>query len=474
MNRLSPTPISNGPMNIVEISAGAALTCVRTEVGGVACWGPGYTGIEWISNINIASSISVGANHACARLSGDIAVCWGNNNSGQIGDGTTTARTRPVVPRNLPAVTQIVAGQWNTCARLTDGTARCWGSNIDGQLGDGARSIRSTPGVVPDLVGVSEVSAARFHTCARMSDATVRCWGSNSQGQLGDGTSENSSSPRFVGGIADITQVSTGGLGTTCALRRDGAVFCWGRSGFSPLPTLVEGVSRVREIAAATTSTCARRADDVLCWSVFNVAMPPIPLTGVIGIDAGYGYNCVLKMDVTVWCWGNNDRGQLGDGSTTTRSSPAQVTNLTEVIGIGLGPFHACARKRDGSVWCWGDNTSGQIGDGVTSEPRLTPVRSSVSDVAELSLGDDYSCARFVNGTVRCWGANANGQLGDGSTTARLSPVQVINLPPSVVSISAGGLHTCARMADGTLRCWGANWHGALGLWPYGPAIVSR
>ncbi|MBN1827550.1 MAG: hypothetical protein JW884_00165 [Deltaproteobacteria bacterium] len=185
-------------------------------------------------------------------------------------------------------------------------------------------------------------------------------------------------------------------------------------------------------------------------------------LMDVSAIAAGYYHTVVLKTDGTVWTWGWNERGQLGDGTTTNRLIPVQVPGLTGVAAIASGGHNTVALKADGTVWAWGWNESGQLGDGTTTN-RLNPIQApGCSGVSAIAAGYLHTMVLKTDGTVWAWGSNSAGQLGDGTTTNRLSPVQVPGLT-NVSSISAGGYHSAVLKTDGTVRTWGYNAFGQLG-----------
>jgi len=222
--------------------------------------------------------------------------------------------------------------------------------------------------------------------------------------------------------------------------------------------------------------TCVLKSDGTLwCWgnngygqlgdNTTTSRITPVQvvnLTNVVSIATGNAHSCALKSDGTVWCWGYNYYGQLGDGTTTNRLTPVQVSGLTNVVSIALGYYHSCALKSDGTVWCWGYNGYGQLGDNTTTD-RHTPVQVvNLTNVVSIATGNAHSCALKSDGTVWCWGRNGYGQLGDGTTTNRLTPVQVSGLT-NVVSIALGYYHSCALKSDGTVWCWGRNGYGQLG-----------
>jgi len=338
--------------------------------------------------------------HTCALKSDGTVWCWGDNEYGELGDGTTTERHTPVQVSGLTNVVAVAPGSVHTCALKSDGTVWCWGDNYYGQLGDGTTTERHTPVQVSGLTNVVAVTVGSLHTCALKSDGTVWCWGFNGAGELGDGTTTDRHTPVQVSGLTNVVAVTVGFV-HTCALKSDGTVWCWG---YNHHGELGDGTTTDRHTPVQVSG-----------------------LTNVVAVEAGGGHSCALKSDGTVWCWGDNYYGQLGDGTTTDRHTPVQVSGLTNVVAVTAGSEHSCALKSDGTVWCWGDNEYGELGDGTTTE-RHTPVQvSGLTNVVAVVAGGLYSCALKSDGTVWCWGDNEYGQLGDGTTTQRNTPVQVSN-----------------------------------------------
>jgi len=340
--------------------------------------------------LNIAA-ITAGYAHTCALTSGGGVKCWGRNDYGQLGDGTTTERHTPVNVSGLASgVSAIATGMYHTCALTSGGGVKCWGDNEDGQLGDGTTTDRHTPVNVSGLAsGVSAIAGGYEHTCALTSGGGAKCWGRNYWGQLGDGTTTDRHTPVNVSGLA----------------------------------------------------------------------------SGVSGIAGGYEHTCALTSGGGVKCWGWNSSGQLGDGTTTDHHTPVNVSGLASgVSAITAGGLHTCARTAGGGVKCWGNNEYGQMGDGTTTT-RLTPVSVSglASGVSAIDAGDSHTCARTASGGVKCWGYNFDGELGDGTTIDRHTPVNVSGLASGVSAIASGGWHTCALTSGSGVKCWGANWFGQLG-----------
>jgi len=355
--------------------------------------------------LNIAAIVA-GGWHTCALTVGGGVKCWGNNGDGQLGDGTTTTHLTPVNVSGLASgVRGIRAGVGHTCARTAGGGVKCWGRNDYGQLGEGTTTSRLTPVDVSGLAsGVSGFTAGGYHTCARTSGGGVKCWGRNDYGQLGDGTTTNRTTPVDVSGLASGISAIAAGYWHTCALTAGGGVKCWGGNWWG-------------QLGDGTTNNRRTPVD------VSGLA------NGVSAIAAGHWHTCALTAGGGVKCWGLNGDGQLGDGTTNNRRTPVDVSGLANgVSAIAAGGGHTCALTSEGGVKCWGRNDYGQLGDGTTVR-RLTPVSVSglASGVSAITAGEDHTCALTAVGGVKCWGWNIFGQLGDGTTTDRHMPVDVVD-----------------------------------------------
>lgn len=340
-----------------------------------------------------------------------------------------------------PAPVRIDAGGAHTCALNDDGTVVCWGKNTVGQLGDGTHADSTTPVPVSGLTDVISISTGSSHSCALKSDGTIWCWGNDYNGQLGDGGGHNSSStPVAVSAVSNAVAVAAGGS-HTCALASDGSVVCWGSNGFGQL-------GNGSSIIDSTT---------------------PVPVTmalsNAVAITSGYGHSCMVHDNGAVSCWGRNGSGQLGDGSHNPSSTPvpAGFPLLSDATAVAAGNVHTCALKQDGSAVCWGGNDHGQLGDGSTTSSNSPVAVTGIPGWAYLvavAAGGGHSCALTNALVVYCWGNNDDGQVGDGSTTDAHSATLVLY---HAVAISAGVAHSCALKFDGTAACWGANAFGQIG-----------
>ncbi|NOY92652.1 MAG: hypothetical protein GXP55_15800 [Deltaproteobacteria bacterium] len=341
-----------------------------------------------------AIKVATGFSHTCALRASGRVVCWGNNSSGQLGDGTTIAHHTPApTGRGFAAIS---AGQDFTCGLLRVGSGACWGSNRNGRLGDGTTNDRLVPTTVRTLRSSGQLSAGTGHACALRSSGKVFCWGDNSFGQLGDGTTTDRANPTQV--LTGAIAIATGGS-STCAVSTTGMVSCWGLNSQGQLGdgTLVD-----RSVPTKV--------------GVFPDA---------VDISVGNGHTCLRLRTGEVMCWGNNFRGQLGDGTTVNRLLPTPVPGVVGAAQVRAGYQHSCARLTSGRVMCWGSNSSGQLGDGTTTN-RSSPVTvARLTDATDIDLGGSHSCAVRASGQVMCWGNNSGGLLGDGTTTRRLVPVNV-------------------------------------------------
>lgn len=383
----------------------------------------------------------------------------------------------PADARPGDRVTQLVAGEQHTCALFASGAVKCWGRNDSGQLGVGDAVARGT---IPSKMGSSLpavalgkaaklVAAGHSHTCAVLVDDTLRCWGDNSIGQLGLGdTVSRGASPSDFAPLAAVDfgarRVVEVGTGTnhTCALLDDGKPRCWGGNGSGQLglgDTSPRGGSAVS--APKTLSPV-----DVGSIPVSSVVVGHAPRTCALGGG-------------TLKCWGGNGFGELGLGNTVSYGAAAgQMGGLLPPVDVGgavqevaIGSYHSCALRSD-QVFCWGTNGAGQLGIGTTSSPIGDEVGEMGATLGAVALGQSakrvaagtaHSCALLGDGTVKCWGSNGAGQLGVEDLVDRLSPGPSLALDRRAIDVVAGNTHTCALLDDGTVKCWGGNEYGQCG-----------
>lgn len=373
----------------------------------------------------VASSVSVGQGHACALLASGQVACWGDNQSGELGDGTWQDRYVPTIVPGLNDVVSVSAGWDHTCAVRVDGQALCWGSDQYEQLGNGTDEDSSlVPVPVVGLGDAVGIEAGESHTCAVLDTGQIACWGLDNLGQLGDGTggSGYSSVPVIAQGPSDAKGVTTG-FRFSCAVRGSGKAVCWGNNSDGQIGDSTSGVFATRYVPTEVQG-----------------------LSDLVSISAGTYHTCGIRATGQAVCWGNGSSGQLGNGTKNQSTTAVNVQGLNDAKSISAGYYGTCAVRSSGQALCWGPNQFGQIGDGtvdlVAEDVTPTPVLG-LTDAESISTNGQSACAVRPSGQVVCWGYNGSGTLGDGTTTNRLVPTATAS-PVSVFTL------TVNRQGDGT------------------------
>jgi Regulator of chromosome condensation (RCC1) repeat len=354
----------------------------------------------------------------------------------------------------------------------------------------------SAPAPAPSSVPANPllgISAGKNHTCAITTGGGVSCWGQNGdEGALGNDSTVDSAVPVAVVGLTDAVAIAVGGIddnGTSCAVRANGKVVCWGFGGngwlgngsnvSSKVPVEVTGITDAIAVSMSEKHACALRGGpssvgfNAVCWGnnellqlgnsiassgAFSLTPQRVAISSPsegVALSSGAAHTCTVYASGGVRCWGDNSKGQLGQTASTGGLLPTLMTGFSaSVKTISAGDGHNCAVLADGKVACWGDNTDGQLGNGTTT-PSLTPVNvPGISNAVAVSAGSAHTCALLATGSVQCWGRGEGGWLGDGLGVSSLVPVTVKNLQDAV-AISAAALHTCALRANKTAVCWG-------------------
>ena len=281
-------------------------------------------------------------------------------------------------------------GPLHVCALHAAGTVSCWGSGHFGQLGQGDVETHYVPVSVQGLDDAVAIAAGERFTCAVHRDGGVSCWGSNHVGELGHGLEVSEIHlPTRVLGVADAVAISAGN-DAACTISSSGAVTCWGWGVVAGPPQAVDGLSDVTAISIGGSLTCAVvSGGDVYCWSTYVGGSTPRKMPGladVVDVAMGFGTGCAVHRDGDVSCWGNNNVGQVGDGTREKRTEPVRLAGISDAIDVSLGrqttevTAHSCVLHRDGDVSCWGGNERGQLGDG-TGEHRPYPQRAETFPV---------------------------------------------------------------------------------------------
>lgn len=367
----------------------------------------------------------------------------------------------------------ISAGNNLSCGVVSDGGVKCWGTNGSGALGAGLAfnqvELTATPYDVvtaPDgserLTGALHVSAGFSHACAVMATGAVRCWGRDEYGELGDDANKVAKNGSVeVAGLTDAVDVAAG-QDFTCARDTSGDVYCWGTNYHGELGQGPSGPPTMDHTPRPTP---------------LLVSLP----APAVAITAGFGHACAVLDSGAVYCWGRGDSGQLGYGGLPYVSPiPRLVAQINDAVAVAAGTEHTCARLSGGTMKCWGSNTSSQLGTGQTPQQlyrSTTPVSvltsaggPALADVVTMSTGGNTTCAANGSGEGFCWGFNQYGQVGNGLSgngQKESLPVAILESPGSalqgVVTVEVGAIHACARLTDGTARCWGTRNAGAVG-----------
>lgn len=396
-------------------------------------------------------SLAAGPYHACAVTEEGGAVCWGRGDFGQLGTGTLDDKYTPQPVQGLDrGVVAVAVGSVHSCALRESGEVWCWGRNDVGALGDGTNDDRLTPTRVVGLDGGARaISAGDSHSCAiAADDGTAWCWGWNEFGMLGNGTVEDSLVPTRVLRLGrDVRAISAGGR-HSCALNRLGRVFCWGANWTGQLG---DGTTEQRLTAVPATG---------LGWQ--NRA-----------VSAGGRHSCALNRNGRAFCWGENNRAQLGTGNFDDSLTPTLVgTVRRDMRDIRAGGMHSCAVTRIGQAICWGDNRHGQIGDN-SDTTRVYPVRARTRTnrpLQALAVGWASNCAITATGMVRCWGWNEYGGLGTGDTRDRPLPTNVVGGQFAAPLARAQAVFETSELPRGW-RCVTAHYEGTA---DHAPSVSPR
>lgn len=362
--------------------------------------------LAWVGVAHATPAVEAGRGHNVAVTASGQAWAWGDNGSGQLGNGNTTNSSIPVRSGDLANVVSVAAGGDVSAALLRDGSVWVWGQGPAGQ--------QRWPAPLPGITGAKAIAAGGAHVLVLMANGTVRAWGANDFGQLGNGTVTDSMAPVTVSALTGVTELAAGDQ-FSLALRSDGSVWAWGVATHGELG-----------IGASAPSTCPG-TDAYFLAQGSTCARTPMRVSGITAVSAisARGRHALaVRSDGSLWAWGSNHYGQLGDGTQGDRFTPAAVPGMTGVQIVAAGFSHSAVRRSDGSLWTWGLDNAGQLGVAAT-----------------------YSCA------------NAAGR----SAVACVPSPARATAYPGAAAVSAGGAHTMVVRADGSIAAFGHNGSGQLG-----------
>ncbi len=362
---------------------------------------------------------------------------------------------------NKGVAIQIATNDLDTCTLLYSAVVKCWGDNEWGQLGNGTTESSNVPVTVSGISDADDISAG----CALLSGGSVECWGDSSEGGLGDGTSTGpetcsyyeffcSTKPVQVSGITNATQVAG-----TCALLSSGGVVCWG----------INNEGQLGDGTITGPEECDGSAGYDPCSTI------PVQVSGITGatsITSGREHECALLLGGSVKCWGWGGFGDLGNDTTESSDIPVGVSGITNASQVTAGSQHTCALLSSGTVECWGENEFGELGDDTTESSDIPVDVSGITNASQVSAGDARTCVLLSDGTVECWGDNAEGGLGNDSNTGpekcsgaydpcSTKPIQVRGITDATAISSSND--TCALLSTGSIDCWGFGGFGNLG-----------
>jgi alpha-tubulin suppressor-like RCC1 family protein len=454
-----PAPVSLSPaLTWASVSAGSFNSFATRADGTLWAWGNDATGNLGVGRQATAfmQSVSPGAAwlEASAGYNQSIGVradgsiwSWGYNPHGEVGTTALTLFkvTQPLQIGATTSWTKMAAGYRHTAAIRADSTLWLWGANDNGQLGEPltvANHFRAAPAPLARGQKWLQVASGRDCTMAIRADGTLWAWGANSRSQLGLGVPAASTSafftPQQVGTATNWARIELGDM-HTLALRADGTLWAWGSNYYGQVGNGSSGSSTY---------------DDV------KVPLPIAPGNTWQEIGAGHGSSMALRADGSIWAWGENGVGQLGDGTTSQKNSPVRIgTALWTSLAVGTG--HTLAVQRNGTLWSWGYNLAGQLGDGTTTN-RLSPVPvGNATNWTKVRAGVGHSLALKADGTAWEWGAQVYELNYYSPPVGVTRPAMVAG--GSWAALAAGYAHSVALGANGTLSAWGLNWASQLG-----------
>ncbi len=490
----STVPVQvNGLSEIIAVDGGIFHTLALKNDGTVWAWGANYYAQLGDGTTNNASApvrvgeltdvtaIAAGVAHSLALKSDGTVWAWGWNDAGQLSIETSTRiRGIPVLVTGVTEVTAIAGGLAHSLALKADGTVWGWGDNSAGQLGNGTNWQSSKPVQALGLSGITAIAAGDGHSLALQTisgspAAPLAQLASSQHGGVALSWADQSADEEgfrvYRGGelVATLSPDTTAFVdeGAPCGVPQAYKVAAFaasGQSAASAFPATTAACPAAGSAGAHWawgSNAFGQLGDGTDSWNNASICLPVRDLSGARAVAGGAFHSLALLQDGTVWAWGRNQWGQLGNGGGEDSTSPVAVSGLTDVTAISGGASHSLALKSDGTVWAWGDNFSGQLGNG-SEEDSPVPVQVLGDGFVAIAAGGSHSLALKSDGTVWTWGRNYSGQLGDGTTWDSSEPVQVVSLT-DVTEVAAGIAHSLVLKSDGTVWAWGENTSGQLG-----------
>jgi len=352
-------------------------------------------------------ALAAGGMHSCGITESASLYCWGRNDQGQVGDGTTSDRALPVAVGTNLKWRAVSAGRAHSCAITTDGATYCWGSSIAGQLGSDTLGTMTAPFRIEKAPPFVKVSSGETHTCAITTGGKLYCWGENLHGELGSSVISKYAAVAQVAPQLTWARVSAG-LHNTCAITIDGKLYCW-------------GLNNGGGIGVEADDACDVDGEGGLC--ALPLRQPADSLRFSV-VATGVTHSCAIAGDGVLYCWGSNEQGQLGSGFREPLG-PTPVTGEQRWIAVSAGKDFTCALTKGGVAQCWGAGDDGQLAGGAADATVPAPVAGSVR-FTSITSGTAHTCALSTDHLVYCWGSNGNGQLGTGGRKRSFEPARLM------------------------------------------------
>ena len=454
MDRLEPVAVGTD-LDWRSIERGLYETCAIKADGSLWCWGHSFGITPQHVGTDSWRDLTIGPLHTCGVHVDGSLWCWGSNQFGQLGNGDISGATQPS-PVKIGTATwlEVAAGVRYTCGIQSDHSLWCWGVTDQG----GNNFLTSyAPVQLGSDVGWTNLSSGEYHLCTQKLDHSWWCFGANVEGDLGDGTVTTRPLPVAVlGSFSDLEPSDE----NTCGITPANEIQCWGSNDEGQLGLGYTADSDV-PVSVATSSTSLAVASDescsidgaqrLSCWGAY-ISRVPTQLAGLwTRVTGGDSYKCGLQPDGSLWCWGNNASGQLGNGSTVDAVTPTRVGASTWNQVTAGHQNRPCGLQSDNSLWCWGAGVP-------------TPQRIGTATWASIATSGRHACAIAPDATLWCWGRNEEYQTGLGSNASyEIAQPTQINSTQHWLAVSTGDTHTCAIANDHALWCWGDSSHGELG-----------
>lgn len=514
-NQSTPILVHSGTQYSSITTKSDTHSCGITDLGYLRCWGLNQYGSLGDGTITqrplptpidgtvTYKQIAISSNFSCGITGNGDLKCWGLNSSYQLGDGTSVNKLTPTLIDAGTKYNFVALGDVHACGITQLGVLKCWGGNLSGQLGDGSVIPKSTPTIIDPGVSYNSLSLSKLTSCGITENHIIKCWGNRSFLAFTDNncTSLNNfcSSPVIVDGLESYQKISLGSS-HACALNILGKIRCWGDNqigsqlGFKlpsslsysfTTPTYVDNENTYSDISSGSYATCGIQSPSgsVKCWgtnsngllgrsySDKNSATPEVVDPGIEykQVATGSKSTCGLTLSGKIKCWGKEELGSLGLGSTKASLLPKEILTIDSIgksyLGNGVKADHYCSiRTEDSALQCWGNNSEGQIGDNTLLErPQLSLIDYG-TQYQSVHRGSNHTCGLTQSGEVKCWGKNDLGQLGVGFQIINSNTPLSVDLETKYLKLSTGSSNSCGITEAGDLKCWGKNeFFGSLG-----------